>query len=287
MTTVNDILGFLGLPPAGDDAPVARPVPLDAARPDTVTFCNRAPRPVDAALVLTEADGDFGPARVAVVPNARLAFIRVVWRFFPPPGAPAGIHPSAIIDENATLGRGVRIGPGCTVGPDAVIGDDTVLLNGVHILPGTRIGRACEIGSGTVIGGDGFGYERDERDRWVAFPHLAGVVIEDEVRIGANCAVDRGPLKDTLIESGVKLDNLIHVAHGVHLKRDCAAAALVMFSGSVTVGERVWIAPSVVIRDGLTIGDDAFVGTGAVVVKDVEAGTVVMGNPARAREPKS
>lgn len=286
MTSVNDILGFLGLPPDPDDVEVARPAPLDAAGADAVTFCNRAPRPVPAALVLAEQDGDYGAARVAIVPNARLAFIRVVRRFFPPPGPPAGIHPSAIVDEEATLGSGVRVGAGCTVARDVEVGEDTALLPGVHLLPGTRIGRNCEIGAGTVIGGDGFGYERDERDRWVAFPHLRGVVIGDDVRIGGNCAVDRGPLKDTVIESGVKLDNLIHVAHGVHIKRDAAAAAMVMLSGSVTVGERVWIAPSVVVRDGLTVGDDAFLGVGAVVVRDVEAGAVVMGNPARPRESR-
>jgi UDP-3-O-[3-hydroxymyristoyl] glucosamine N-acyltransferase len=282
-TTVNEILGFLGLPPAQTDGPVARAAALSSAGPDAVTFCNRAPRPVDAALVLAESDGDFGAARVALVPNARLAFVRVVGRFFAPPEPPPGIHPTAVIDESATLGNHVRIGPGCSVGPNAIIGDDALLHAGVHVGRGVRLGRRVTVNAGTVIGGDGFGYERDERDRWVAFPQLGAVVIEDDVHIGANSCVDRGALDDTWIGTGVRIDNFVHVAHGVRLGRHSAVAAHAMLAGSVTIGERVWIAPSVCVRDGLTIGDDAFVGLGAVVVRSVAPGSVVMGNPARPR----
>lgn len=283
MTTVNDILGFLGLPPAADDAQVARPASLDRAGPDCVTFCNRDPRPVAAALVLAETAGDFGTARVAVVPNARLAFVRVVARFFPPPAPPAGVHPTAVVADSATLGRDVRIGAACTVGEDAVIGDGVVLHPGVHVLRGVRMGRGVIVHSGAVIGADGYGFERDEQGTLVRFPHIGGVVIEEDVEIGANTCVDRGALDDTVIERGVRIDNLVHVAHNVRIGRDAAVIALAFLGGSSRVGARAWIAPSAMVREGVTVGDDALVGLGAVVTRDVDAGAVVMGNPARPR----
>ena len=262
---------------------VARPASLDRATPDSFTFCNREPRPTDAALVLTEVFGDFGPARVAVVPNARLAFVRAVAHFFPPPLPPAGVHPTAVVADTATLGRDVRIGPGCTLGEDVVVGDNVVLHPGVHVLRGVRIGRGVVVHAGTVIGADGYGFERDERGALVRFPHVGGVVIEDGVEIGANACIDRGALDNTVIERGARVDNLVHVAHNVRIGRDAAVIANAMLGGSSRVGARAWIAPSAVLRDGVTIGDDALVGLGAVVTKDVEPGAVVMGNPARPR----
>ncbi len=283
MTSVDDILLFLGLPAVEDDTTIERPASLGSAAAATVTFCNRTAAPTPAALVIADVDGDFGDAVVARVPNARLDFVRVVARFFPPPVPAPGVHPSAVVDASARLGEDVSVGPGCTIGAGAVVGDGCVLHPGVQVLRDVRLGRGVVVHAGTVLGADGYGFERDEDGVLVRFPHLGGVVVEDGVEIGANACVDRGALDDTWIGAGARVDNLVHVAHNVRIGQDAAVIAHAMLGGSSVVGERAWIAPCACVREGIRIGDDAVVGLGAVVVKDVPAGAVVMGNPARAR----
>jgi len=295
-TTVETIVALLGeavTRVVGDaNRVVVRAMPLGSAEADAVTFCSMAGEKGERAIAESRGgvvicggqvavDGLASDQRtLVVVDTPRLSFIRVVEAFFSPP-RPVGIHPAAVIDPGAVIGRDVYVGPGASVGPDCVIGDGSAIHGGVQILHGTKIGKNVTIYPGTVIGSDGFGYERDADGVLVKFPHLGGVRIEDDVEIGANTCVDRGTLGDTWIKTGAKVDNFVHVAHNVVVGRHAVVIAHAMVGGSTVIGDYAWIAPSAVLRDQLKIGERALVGLGAVVVKDVPDGETVMGAPAR------
>ncbi len=179
-----------------------------------------------------------------LVPQPRLAFIKVANKFFPWRQITPGIHPTAVI-SNAKIGKNVIIG------------------------------------AGTVIGGEGFGYMPDENGELIQFPHIGGVIIEDDVEIGANVCIDRGALGDTIIGRGTKIDNLVHIAHNVKIGKNCQIICQVGIGGSVEIGDNCFIGIGAVIRNQKSIGKNVVIGMGAVVVKDVPNNSTVIGNPAR------
>jgi UDP-3-O-[3-hydroxymyristoyl] glucosamine N-acyltransferase len=144
-----------------------------------------------------------------------------------------------------------------------------------------RVGNDCIIQAGAIIGEDGFGYYRDETGRWVQKDHKWTVVIDSDVHIGANACVDRGSWRDTHIQQGVRIDNLVHIAHNVIIGRNAIVVAGAELSGSVVVGVGAWIGPNACIKERVQIGEYALVGMGAVVTQDVAPNTTVAGNPAR------
>ncbi|MCU0426795.1 MAG: UDP-3-O-(3-hydroxymyristoyl)glucosamine N-acyltransferase [Candidatus Kapabacteria bacterium] len=172
---------------------------------------------------------------------------------------------------------------------DVFIGDGTRIYAGSVVYRGVRIGRNCILHSNCVIGADGFGFEQDENGDWFKIAHLGGVSIGDAVEIGAGTCIDRGTFDDTVVGDNVKIDNLVHIAHNCKIGRNTQITAQTMLAGSVSVGESVWLSPCSAVLNGITIGNEAFVGMSAVVVKDVAPESVVMGFPARAimRSPAS
>jgi UDP-3-O-[3-hydroxymyristoyl] glucosamine N-acyltransferase len=174
----------------------------------------------------------------------------------------AQVHAHAVVEDD------VRIGPECVLHPHATV------------RRGCALGARVVVQSGAVIGADGFGYAQDENRRHVLIPQTGGVVIEDDVEIGANTTVDRAVFGATRIGRGTKLDNLVHVAHNVQIGEDAAIAAAVFIAGSVRIGNRVLIGGLVGVRDHVEIGDDVIVQGDSGIARSVEAGQMVGGHPA-------
>lgn len=190
----------------------------------------------------------------------------------------ANIHPSAKIGANTSIGNYVSIEENCVIGDNTFIGHNTVLLEG------TKVGSNVIIGSNNTIGGNGFGYEKDETGTYQLMPHIGTVIIEDFVEIGNNTCIDRGVLGATHIKKNAKIDNLVHIAHGVVVGQNSLIIANVMIGGSTIIGDNVWVAPSASLINKITVGNNSLVGMGAVVVKNVEENKVVLGNPAKPKQ---
>lgn len=190
------------------------------------------------------------------------------------------IHSTAVIDSEAEIGKNVYVGPYSVIGK-AKIGDGSVIESGVRIYDNVTLGASCRVKSGAVIGGEGFGFERDEEGNKFRFPQIGSVVIGDDVEIGANTCIDRGALSDTVIGDHTKINNLCHIAHNNQIGRNVTIAGCVNVSGSCVIEDNVWISPNVSLRGFNHLGESCMVGTGAVVTKDIPAGETWVGNPAR------
>lgn len=196
-----------------------------------------------------------------------------------------GIGKNNVISPLAKIGNKVYIGNNCTIEDYVEIGDGTKIFNNVTLSKNVKIGKNCTIKSGAVIGEIGFGYSVNENGESIRVPHFGSVVIGDNVDIGANTTIERGTIEDTIIENGVKVDDLCQISHNVVLGENTNVITNSSIFGSVKVGKNCYIATSV-IRNQLTIGENAFVGMGSVVVKDVAANSVVFGNPAKEKVQK-
>jgi UDP-3-O-[3-hydroxymyristoyl] glucosamine N-acyltransferase len=275
------------------DRIITSPAPIRQAKDEnSITFCVSsrsdaldAIRSTGAGVVLCpeiqllDASAPDGKTLV-VVDHPRLAFIRVMQAFFAEP-RPQGIHPTAVIDPGATIHPDTYIGPFAYIGR-CIIGQGSAIHGHVHIYDNVRIGKNVVIRPGTVLGVDGFGYERNDSGELEFFPSIGGVIIEDDVEIHSNVNVDRGTLADTVIGRGTKIDKFCHIGHNVVIGKHCVITAHSMLGGGAEIGDYVWIAPCVCVRDGgIRIGSRAFIGMAAVVTKDVLGGTTVMGAPAR------
>jgi len=261
---------------------------------------------VAGACLTTPRFIDALPSRVSVltVREPYRAFVEVARALFPDSlrpsslfeasGAAAGAH----VHPSARLENGVIVDPGAVIGAGAEIGSGTVIGAGAAIGVKVRIGRDCAIGPNTsithaligdrviihpgcAIGQDGFGFVRGPRGAH-KIPQVGRVIIQDDVEIGANCAVDRGAIRDTVIGEGSKIDNLVQIAHNVSIGRHCLLAGQVGISGSTTVWDGVIMGGQVGVADHLTVGAGAMLGAKAGVLNNVPPGTRWAGYPARA-----
>lgn len=231
----------------------------------------------DDSLLLSEEDKT---TKVLIqVENPKLVFIDIVKYFFTEKQQYT-IHPSAIINPDAKIAPEVFIGPLTYIGR-AEIGTGSILHGSTHICDGVRIGENVEIQAGCVIGSEGLNITKDIDGVWHQFPHIGGVVIEDNVRIDAMCHIDRGTLSDTVIGEGTKLDKACYIAHNAKIGKNNIIIGHTMISGSVVVGNNCWFGPNTVVRDGIKIGNNVFLGMGSLVVSDLEDNINVMGSPAR------
>jgi len=227
------------------------------------------------------------------------AFARAVALFAPGSAAPArGVDPLASIARDVSIGADVSIGPFVAIGAGASIGARTVVYPNAVIGAGARIGDDCAIHShvsirervvvgsrvilhdGVVVGGDGFGFARQPDGTHLKIPQHADVVIEDDVEIGANATIDRPAVGETRIGAGTKIDNLVHIAHGVAVGRRVLLAAQVGIAGSTTIEDDVMMAGQTGVTGHVRVGRGASVGAKSAVLQSVEPGAFVTGHPA-------
>jgi len=179
------------------------------------------------------------------------------------------IAESCVIGKNVTIGENTSIGANCVIEDDVTIGMNSLIESRVTIHRGCEIGKNCVISSGAVIGSEGFGNARNQNNQWHAIAHLGHVIIGDDVSIGANTTIDRGSIDNTEIHSGVKIDNLVHIAHNVIIGNDTAIAAKTGIAGTTVIGKRCMIGGMVGIVDHLTITDDVIVNATSTVNRNI------------------
>ncbi|MCX6231378.1 MAG: UDP-3-O-(3-hydroxymyristoyl)glucosamine N-acyltransferase [Bacteroidetes bacterium] len=213
-----------------------------------------------------------------IVENPKLAFSKIANRYFIK-SIDHSIHPSVVIHPEAKIAKNVYIGPNCVIGRGE-IQENTVIFGNVFIYDNFIIGKNVKINAGTVIGAEGYGYSREKDGSPVLFPHIGGVIIEDNVDIGSNVSIDRGALSNTIIKKGVKIDNLVHIAHNVCIGENTFVIANATICGSVTIGKNVWVGPNVIISNGLHICDNAQLLIGSVVLNSIVTEEECIGYPA-------
>ena len=234
------------------------------------------------AVLLKAADADAYAGDALLVPDPYLAYARISHLFDPKPKAVAGVHPTAVvaddaiidatasigagavIESGAIIGAGVTIGAQCFVGARSVIGAGGWLAPRVTLYHDVRIGQRVVIQSGAVLGGEGFGFA-NEKGVWQKIAQIGGVIVGDDCEIGVNTAIDRGALADTVLGNGVKLDNQIMIAHNVQIGDHTAMAACVGISGSAKIGKHCMLAGGVGLVGHIEICDNVFV-TGMTMV---------------------
>ncbi|AIZ33805.1 UDP-3-O-(3-hydroxymyristoyl)glucosamine N-acyltransferase [Pseudomonas sp. K1(2024)] len=239
-----------------------------------------------AAVLITAEDAEGFTGNAVIVPDPYLAYARISHLFDPKPKAVAGIHPSAVVaedaqvDESASVGAfaviesgariaaNVTIGAHCFVGARCVIGEGGWLAPRVTLYHDVTIGKRVVIQSGAVIGGEGFGFAT-EKGIWQKIAQIGGVTLGDDVEIGVNTAVDRGALSDTRIGNGVKLDNQIQIAHNVQVGDHTAMAACVGISGSTRIGKHCMIAGGVGMVGHIDVCDNVFVSGMTMVTRSI------------------
>lgn len=306
MRTAAELAQFLDAKIAGDsDAPISGVANPNAARAEDLIYVDSS-RHQDqavksAARCVLVLDGTALPGKTTLeVKNPKFSFAKAAAWLVPKSPLRPEIHPTAVIASTARLSAGIRVGPYvvieddaevshgseidafCFIGRGAVVGRDCHLHPRVTLYPGARLKDRVELHTGVVIGGDGFGYVFGE-GRHVKFPQIGHVEIGDDVEIGCNSTIDRGSLESTRISSGVKIDNLVQVAHNVQIGSNTVVAAQVGISGSTTIGENVLVGGQVGIADHCTVGNGAILGAQAGIPtgKTIRSGNMVWGTPAR------
>lgn len=230
------------------------------------------------------------------VDNPYLAVAAVVRHFFPEPEADESIHPTAIIGVGAELGQRVSVGACAVIGPECRVGSDTQIGAGCVLGEGTVVGADCRLypnvtvypsvtlgdrvilHAGVVLGADGFGYAVDG-GRQLKIPQVGGVVIEDDVEIGANACIDRGALGDTRVACGTKIDNLVQIGHNCEIGEDSVLCGQAGLSGSTIIGRGVMIGGQAGLSGHLEVGDGAMIAADAGVISSIPAATSVAGYP--------
>jgi UDP-3-O-[3-hydroxymyristoyl] glucosamine N-acyltransferase len=300
----SELAAALGLHLAGDDVLLERVAPLGAADAASLSYCaERRYRSAiteshAGAIIVRPQDAALLPCTGLLSDNPELAFARAAARLHPRPRPAPGIHPSAVVDADASIdstasigplcviearvrvAAGVEVGPHSVIGSGASIGRDSRLGAHVVVCADSILGERVLLHPGAVIGREGFGFAKDG-DSWVRIPQVGRVRIGNDVEIGANTTVDRGAIEDTVIGDGVKIDNLVQIGHNVAVGEHTAMAACSGIAGSTRIGRRCTIAGAVGMAGHLNIADDVhFTGMAMVTRSQTTPGVYSSGIPA-------
>lgn len=273
----------------------------ESAGPGNVTFARGLyAEHIDemkAGVILVDELPKNHTKNLIVVPDCRRAFGQLVALYHPETHYKPGIHPTAVISQTAKIGRDVCIMPYAVVDDGAVIGDRTVVFPYVYIGKNAKIGADCELNPGAVIhensilgdrvvlrahaviGGQGFGFSTDKEGHHTHIRQLGRAVISDDVEIGAGSAVDNGALNDTIVHSGTKIDNLVHLGHNVEVGSDCFIIAQTGVAGSSKIGNHCILAGQTGVNGHISITDNVIIGGKSGVVGNVKKPGVYMGFP--------
>jgi len=274
---------------------------IEEAREGEITFIAtpkylRKLRDTNASAIVVSKEVTQANKPLLCVTHPQLAFAKILTLFFEKPYQPKGVdshawvsptaklgkdltlYPFVYVGDRCSIGDRVTLYPGVYVGDDSVIGEDSILYSHVSIYSGTVIGKRVMLHSGVVVGSDGFGYVKEGKKN-VKIPQVGRVEIEDDVEIGANTTIDRAALGKTVIRRGVKIDNLVQVAHSVVVGEDSILCGQVGISGSTKIGSNVTLAGQVGVVDHVEIGDDVVVGAQSGVMNDLAANQVYVGTP--------
>ena len=291
--TLKALVKTLGGALMGDDVEVSRVASIANASEGSITFITDAKyrkslsETKASAVILAEENKSFSALPRIVTDNPYAYFAKVSSLLNPKGVAFIGVHasavigansevsatcsigPSVMIGQNVSLADGVVLGAGCFVGDNVVIGKNTHLQANVTVYSDCLIGANCNFAAGAVIGADGFGYASQD-GAWVKIPQVGRVLISDNVDIGANTTVDRGALDDTIIEQGVKLDNLIQIGHNCIIGEHSVIAGCVGIAGSAKIGKRCRIGGAAMILGHLEIADDVTVSPGSMITRSLK-----------------
>ncbi len=302
--SLRELASQFGCELRGDaDTQIHRVASLSGATPGSLSFLSgpalkkQLAGTKAAAVILRAVDADACPTACLIHNDPYACYARIAALLNPAAEIEAGIHerasvaatatidPSTQVAANVTIAAGVvinencYIGPGCVIGSDCQIGAGSRLLANVTLVRRVRLGERCLIHPGTVIGCDGFGNAMTA-EGWVKVPQLGAIRIGDDVEVGANCTLDLGALGDTIIEDGVRIDNLVHIAHNVQIGEHTAIAGQCGFSGSVVIGKRCMFGGQSAVAGHIEICDDVIVfGKGMITKNITEAGTYGTGIP--------
>jgi len=257
-----------------------------------------AAKTTKASAIIVAEDFPVVPTAMLRSKNPYLAFAHAIGLFYQPPTYAPGIHPTAVIHPSAKIGKGAHLGPYVTIDENVEIGKNAVLLAHVAIYRNVKIGdnffahahsvvrEHCRLGNnvllqnGVVIGGDGFGFAKDDVGHWHKIVQPEPVVIEDDVEIQSNACIDRASVGGTRVGRGTKIDNLVQVGHGSRIGEDSLLAAQVGLAGSTEIGNKVILTGQVGVVGHCKVGDGAIVTPQSGVAGDIEAGKIVSGSPA-------
>lgn len=281
------IAEFLNCEHLGEVVPVVWATTLDTSMSNHLAFCIDPSSPhlekwnhISGVILAPRGLSTPRGCTHVVSENPRRDFGRVLQEFFVSVVTPE-IASTAVINSAAVLGKRVSIGHNSVIEEDVVLGDDVIIGNNTTVLARTRIGERTVVGSNTVLGSIGFGLERDELGNWIRIPHIGRLEIGSDVEIGSSTVIARGTISATTIGNHCKIDDNVFLAHNVQVGENTVIIANSEVSGSVTIGRDAWIAPGVTIIEGVSIGDNSLVGIGSVVIRNIEANVVAVGNPAR------